>query len=451
MEYIHEFDNILNKELCEHIIHYFNKEDDPIVNGTTGSGYRPEIKKATDLLISNNILSDENNRFQHPEIWRNIEAKLFETVQSYLQQYVCMLRDKKGYKFFENAMLCDEGFLIHKYNKNEGYFKRHTDNKVDYNGKRERQIVYIIYLNTVDEGGETLFHDYTVKPKQGKIIFFPSTWTYVHEGNMPLSDDKYIITGWLYMSDGMDINTLIAEKQSTHKDTIQNPGNDKLREVAYSETYYKWNDCKTKNVEKMINTFNKHGCIIISRIVPIAECKEIYKVCMTEKNHLINTIQNIKNCNLTYEIKDLQTNIPLKNAIKFIEKIYSHISIFCQTKILNPFITGCSSYFSYSENNTIEQFYRHEGKESLFIVVILEDINMGDSKFQFIPLHEENNNSFANYSCEAGSIVIMSSKVLKRKSLHKDKRFSVFFTFTIGEKDSLINLHENDIPQEISL
>jgi hypothetical protein len=55
-------------------------------------------------------------------------------------------------------------------------------------------------LNDVIEGGETDFFagDIKIRPKKGTLIFFPSSWTYPHSGKMPMSSNKYIITGWLY-------------------------------------------------------------------------------------------------------------------------------------------------------------------------------------------------------------------------------------------------------------
>ena len=61
-----------------------------------------------------------------------------------------------------------------------------------------RIITFIWYLNNVEEGGETLFEDFKIKPMEGSSLFFPATWTYPHSGAMPTSNDKYIITGWIY-------------------------------------------------------------------------------------------------------------------------------------------------------------------------------------------------------------------------------------------------------------
>ena len=62
-----------------------------------------------------------------------------------------------------------------------------------------RIIVVSLFLNTVEEGGETefLYQQKRVSAVQGSMILFPSTWTHVHRGNPPLSGNKYIATTWL--------------------------------------------------------------------------------------------------------------------------------------------------------------------------------------------------------------------------------------------------------------
>jgi len=78
-----------------------------------------------------------------------------------------------------------------------GYHVWHCEN-----GSRHdcvRLITYIGYLNTVDEGGETefLYQSKRIKAKKGTVIIFPTTYTHVHRGNPPLSNTKYVITGWI--------------------------------------------------------------------------------------------------------------------------------------------------------------------------------------------------------------------------------------------------------------
>jgi hypothetical protein len=62
-----------------------------------------------------------------------------------------------------------------------------------------RLVTFQLYLNDVDDGGETefLYFHKRYKPKAGTLLIWPSTYSHTHRGNPPLSNSKYIITGWL--------------------------------------------------------------------------------------------------------------------------------------------------------------------------------------------------------------------------------------------------------------
>ena len=62
-----------------------------------------------------------------------------------------------------------------------------------------RILAFSLYLNDVDEGGETefLYMKQRVAPKAGRLLIWPSGFTHTHRGNPPLSGEKYILTGWL--------------------------------------------------------------------------------------------------------------------------------------------------------------------------------------------------------------------------------------------------------------
>ena len=65
--------------------------------------------------------------------------------------------------------------------------------------KANRYLVYLWYLNDVEDGGETRFPrlDYEVRPKAGRLLMFPPYWMYQHEGAPPRSGDKYIVGTYL--------------------------------------------------------------------------------------------------------------------------------------------------------------------------------------------------------------------------------------------------------------
>ena len=90
---------------------------------------------------------------------------------------------------------------IQLYKKNVGKYEYHHDFAINIIDKsyKYRKLTYIFYLNDVDEGGETeFFGHFKIRPQVGKLVIFPACWTFPHCGKMPLSNDKFILTGWLY-------------------------------------------------------------------------------------------------------------------------------------------------------------------------------------------------------------------------------------------------------------
>jgi len=82
----------------------------------------------------------------------------------------------------------------------EGYHVWHIEHGKGYENE-PRAFVFSIYLNDVEEGGETEFLHFSkrVKPKTGRIVIWPAGFPYVHRGNSPLSGEKYILTSWMML------------------------------------------------------------------------------------------------------------------------------------------------------------------------------------------------------------------------------------------------------------
>ena len=66
-----------------------------------------------------------------------------------------------------------------------------------------RKLVIQLYLNTMEEGGETefLYINKRIKAEQGRLIIFPAAFTHTHRGNPPIGQDKYIISTWAVSHD----------------------------------------------------------------------------------------------------------------------------------------------------------------------------------------------------------------------------------------------------------
>ena len=70
-------------------------------------------------------------------------------------------------------------------------------------------MAWMVYLNDVEEGGETefLYQKLKVKPSKGTILIWPGCYTHLHRGNTPMTN-KYIATGWWQGNIGLkQVNT----------------------------------------------------------------------------------------------------------------------------------------------------------------------------------------------------------------------------------------------------
>jgi len=86
---------------------------------------------------------------------------------------------------------------IQKTEPGEGYHTWHSE--IVNKDTKERVLAVMAYLNDVEEGGETefLYQKKRIKPVKNRILVWPAGFTHTHRGNPPLSNAKYIITGWV--------------------------------------------------------------------------------------------------------------------------------------------------------------------------------------------------------------------------------------------------------------
>ena len=193
-------------ELCREIISMFEQQNGKY-EGVTASGLQKQIKDTTDYIIPR--INDCPETIQ---LWSKIDIflqrELTRNTKRYVQNInngfktVCELKDHE-YNVLNNDHLVTNEFMVQRYIQNRGRYVYHHDHAIQWNEKRQRVITYIFYLNTVDEGGETEFFGGSckIKPEEGQLVLFPASWTFPHRGIMPVSSNKYIITGWLWMKD----------------------------------------------------------------------------------------------------------------------------------------------------------------------------------------------------------------------------------------------------------
>jgi hypothetical protein len=199
--YFYINNNSLSRELCNEIISTFESENFGKYDGMTAGGLNKNIKDTVDFLIPD---KNQNDKSQWSKIRTVLDKELNNNVKKYIKKIndcISVNEENSSNKYLVfNKFVTFETIQIQRYTKNKGRYIYHNDFACDLKNKKYRVITFLWYLNDVSEGGETEFWaTHKIKPETGKLLLFPATWTYPHRGMMPVSNDKYIMTGWIYL------------------------------------------------------------------------------------------------------------------------------------------------------------------------------------------------------------------------------------------------------------
>jgi hypothetical protein len=183
------YDNVLTNSECQEMIRYYDEMDglDLVVDHKQ---YGEEGKPGHKRKDSTIFMFEEDvfylNQTHHT--LKNFLPKFWPAYKDYVEEY-SMLKAaaKHGIR----------SIRVQKTPVGGGFHEWHFE--TDTHDVSSRIITWMMYLNDVDEGGETefLYYPKRVKPKAGRLLIWPAGFTHSHRGNPPLSNTKYILTGWL--------------------------------------------------------------------------------------------------------------------------------------------------------------------------------------------------------------------------------------------------------------
>jgi len=186
---IYQKEKALNEYLCDDLITMFELNKFKQEHGVTIGGLQKNIKETYDITFSN----------MSSEYWSDCSKHIIKILYDNLKIWRSQFKlSQEGINALPSHLTINNSFILQKYEKNRGKYTYHDDFAIS-DTREHRVATFIFYLNTVENGGETEFMDtFKIKPEKGKLVFFPACWNYYHRGKMPISNDKYIITGWLY-------------------------------------------------------------------------------------------------------------------------------------------------------------------------------------------------------------------------------------------------------------
>jgi hypothetical protein len=228
-DFIEIYPNTLSQEFCKNFITDF--ENSPHKNeGRTGGGIdiskkisqdiylnlHPEFQPALQTILQActthiteyvnkyyfSLISGISLTVQHPVTKKPIQltADNFEEVGKpnliNLIQYLFRLAPINAQKYSQGK-------------GNYNYWHSEIFPQKGDNDALHRNLLFILYLNDIKEGGETdfFYQEKSIKPKAGTMIIAPCGFTHTHKGNVPISSDKYVLTSWMLFNQADKIYT----------------------------------------------------------------------------------------------------------------------------------------------------------------------------------------------------------------------------------------------------
>ena len=218
-QFIAIHDDALSQEVCQQIIDKFdaNPNQQP---GQTGGGVDPEKKLSLDLTITDlddwRALNDQiiSTTLEYiVDYWQRFHFGLIgpfglEVTDPHTQQPVQLNNDnystlgKPIADQLVRSLYRPGAINVQRYAQGTGGYPHwHSEifPKDQSCEQLHRVLLWMYYLNDVDEGGETdfFYQDQSITPKAGRMVIAPAGFTHTHRGLVPVSSDKYILTSWI--------------------------------------------------------------------------------------------------------------------------------------------------------------------------------------------------------------------------------------------------------------
>ena len=174
----------LPKKFCDDVLKW--NKDNPDLHREGGC-----------LSLSGHPTKDDNYKKSTDTDFTVVTA--FDLYKKYLGYLDKGMRSySKIYPFFNlNHPIAEkEGINFQHYKPGEGFKVWHAERLLL--NKCSRVMVFMTYLNDVEDGGTEFYHQKLKVPaKKGLTLLWPSDWTHTHKGVITHKQEKFILTGWL--------------------------------------------------------------------------------------------------------------------------------------------------------------------------------------------------------------------------------------------------------------
>ena len=173
------FDNFIPSFMIDKALEWYKKEEEKKCVFTRLDLENTSPSKKKDVTC---ILDYEKQGFL--QMVPGLPENLMQAVKLYLKEVPL-----ESYLQFKD--LTYSPMRLQKTSPGGGYHVWHVEASATWE-MLKRVLVFSIYLNDIEEGGETefLYQSIRVKPIKGRIVIWPASFPFVHRGNPPLKEDK---------------------------------------------------------------------------------------------------------------------------------------------------------------------------------------------------------------------------------------------------------------------
>ncbi|MFK7818955.1 MAG: 2OG-Fe(II) oxygenase [Planctomycetaceae bacterium] len=214
-DFIEVYDDALPEELCEKVRAKFLASEPS--RGQTGAGVDLERKDSHDINIS------------RAADWQELNGMVMQHTTTYLREYMktyshlltgAIGAGRTNPESGEPEQLAAEDLddtlvaqlMMKLYRPGDLIAQQYAANVGGYHHWHSeiyplkpncetlhRVLLFMFYINTVEEGGETefVYQNRNIAPQAGRMVVAPAGFTHTHKGHVPLSDDKLILTSWI--------------------------------------------------------------------------------------------------------------------------------------------------------------------------------------------------------------------------------------------------------------
>jgi len=177
--FIRVYENIFTPEHCDSLIELYKSNSD----GECSQIQNNRIRKDKSVAVA--------------DVLGNGSSPITTSFNEHLTEALMMYADE--FPILKEMAFASYTIKIQRTKPSGGYHEWHCE-QMGFSAS-SRILVWTVYLNDIDDGGETefLYQSTRVKPKKGSVCFFPASYTHTHRGNPPLKEDKYIATGWYHL------------------------------------------------------------------------------------------------------------------------------------------------------------------------------------------------------------------------------------------------------------